>query len=246
MDPLELTRRHFFSRSATGIGLAALSSLLKADEQTIGLPGLPHFAAKAKRVIYLFQHGAPSQLDLFDHKPALASQRGKELPESIRKGQRLTGMTAYQSSFPSAPTVFQFKQHGAGGQWFSELLPHTARMADHLCVVKSMHTEAINHDPAVTFFQTGFQLAGRPSMGAWLSYGLGSENRDLPAFVVLVSAGQRQCASAGRSGMGLAASFPRSTRASSFAPRRIRCCICRTRKAMSPLRAAGFSMTWRG
>ena len=186
MSPLELTRRHFFSRSATGIGLAALGSLLKAD----GLPGLPHFPAKAKRVIYLFQHGAPSQLDLFDHKPALASQRGKELPESIRQGQRLTGMTAYQASFPSAPPVFEFKQHGKGGIWLSELLPHTARMADQICVVKSMHTEAINHDPAVTFFQTGFQLAGRPSMGAWLSYGLGSENQDLPSFVVLVSQGK--------------------------------------------------------
>ncbi len=186
MNPLELTRRHFFSRSATGIGLAALGSLLKAD----GLPGLPHFPAKAKRVIYLFQHGAPSQLDLFDHKPALASQRGKELPESIRQGQRLTGMTAYQASFPSAPPVFEFRQHGKGGIWLSELLPHTARMADRICVVKSMHTEAINHDPAVTFFQTGFQLAGRPSMGAWLSYGLGSENQDLPSFVVLVSQGK--------------------------------------------------------
>jgi hypothetical protein len=174
-----LTRRHF-----TGIGAAALGSLLRADE------GLPHFAGKAKRVIYLFQHGAPSQLDLFDYKPDLATQRGKELPESIRKGQRLTGMTAFQASFPSAPSIFQFKQYGSGGVWFSELLPHTARMADDICVVKSMHTEAINHDPAVTFFQTGFQLAGRPSMGAWLSYGLGSVNQDLPAFVVMVSQGK--------------------------------------------------------
>jgi hypothetical protein len=174
-----LTRRHF-----TGIGAAALGSLLRADE------GLPHFAGKAKRVIYLFQHGAPSQLDLFDYKPDLAPQRGKELPDSIRKGQRLTGMTAFQASFPSAPSIFQFKQHGSGGVWFSELLPHTARMADQICIVKSMHTEAINHDPAVTFFQTGFQLAGRPSMGAWLSYGLGSANKDLPAFVVMVSQGK--------------------------------------------------------
>jgi hypothetical protein len=178
------TRRHFFSRTATGIGVAALGSLLRADE------AMPHFPAKAKRVIYLFQHGAPSQLDLFDYKPALAGQRGKELPESVRKGQRLTGMTAYQATFPSAPTVFTFKQYGGGGTWFSELLPHTARMADHICVVKSLHTEAINHDPAVTFFQTGFQLAGRPSMGAWLSYGLGSSNQDLPAFVVMVSQGK--------------------------------------------------------
>ncbi len=188
MNPLDLTRRHFFSRGATGVGLAALGSLLGREANAA--EAMPHFAAKAKRVIYLFQHGAPSQLDLFDHKPALASQRGKELPESIRQGQRLTGMTAYQATFPSAPSIFQFKQYGAGGTWMSELLPHTAKMADHLCVVKSMHTEAINHDPAVTFFQTGFQLAGRPSMGAWLSYGLGSANRDLPAFVVMVSQGK--------------------------------------------------------
>ena len=188
MNPLDLTRRHFFSRGATGVGLAALGSLL--GREAGAAEAMPHFAAKAKRVIYLFQHGAPSQLDLFDNKPALASQRGKELPESIRQGQRLTGMTAYQATFPSAPSIFQFKQYGAGGTWMSELLPHTARMADHLCVVKSMHTEAINHDPAVTFFQTGFQLAGRPSMGAWLSYGLGSANQDLPAFVVMVSQGK--------------------------------------------------------
>ncbi len=188
MNPLELTRRHFFSRGATGVGLAALGSLL--GREAGAAEAMPHFAAKAKRVIYLFQHGAPSQLDLFDHKPALASQRGKELPESIRQGQRLTGMTAYQATFPSAPSIFQFKQYGAGGTWMSELLPHTAKMADDLCVVKSMHTEAINHDPAVCFFQTGFQLAGRPSMGAWLSYGLGSANQDLPAFVVMVSQGK--------------------------------------------------------
>ena len=188
MNPLELTRRHFFSRGATGVGLAALGSLL--GREAGAAEAMPHFAAKAKRVIYLFQHGAPSQLDLFDHKPALASQRGKELPESIRQGQRLTGMTAYQATFPSAPSIFQFKQFGAGGTWMSELLPHTAKMADDLCVVKSMHTEAINHVPAVCFFQTGFQLAGRPSMGAWLSYGLGSANQDLPAFVVMVSQGK--------------------------------------------------------
>ena len=127
-NPLDLTRRHFFSRGATGLGIAALGSLLEADSGG-PLPGLPHFAAKAKRVIYLFQHGAPSQLDLFDHKPGLASQRGKELPESIRQGQRLTGMTAYQASFPSAPSIFPFKQHGAGGTWMSDLLPHTAKMA---------------------------------------------------------------------------------------------------------------------
>ncbi|MCC6536452.1 MAG: DUF1501 domain-containing protein [Bryobacterales bacterium] len=192
MNALDLTRRHFFGRTATGIGLAALGSLLGRDAEAADTPllGLPHHAAKAKRVIYLFQHGAPSQLDLFDHKPALAAQRGKDLPESIRKGQRLTGMTAFQTTFPTAPSIFKFAQHGAGGTWMSELLLHTAKLADELCVIKSMHTEAINHDPAVTFFQTGFQLAGRPSMGAWLSYGLGSLNQDLPAFVVMVSQGK--------------------------------------------------------
>ena len=184
---IELTRRHFFSRGATGIGVAALGSLLEADEG--GLPGLPHFAAKAKRLIYLFQHGAPSQLDLFDHKPALASQRGKELPDSIRKGQRLTGMTAYQASFPSAPSIFKFKQHGAGGVWLSELLPHTARMADRLCVVRSMHTEGVAHGPATLFLHCGSTNFIRPSMGSWVLYGLGSENQNLPGFVAMCPGG---------------------------------------------------------
>jgi len=194
-DPIEeqrllITRRHFFGLSSAGIGTAALASLLAPDSQASqGLPGLPHLAAKAKRVIYLFQHGAPSQLDLFDHKPNLAKARGEELPDSIRRGQRLTGMTAYQTRFPTAPTVFRFAQQGASGSWLSELLPHTAKVADDIAVIRSMHTEAINHDPAVTFFQSGFQLAGRPSIGAWISYGLGSESEDLPAFVVMVSQG---------------------------------------------------------
>jgi hypothetical protein len=152
-------------------------------------PGLPHFMPRAKRVIYLFQSGAPSQIDLFDYKPRLHNLRGAELPDSIRRGQRLTGMTATQESFPVAPSRFTFRRHGQAGAWLSELLPHTARIADELCFIKSMHTEAINHDPAITFFQSGAQLAGRPSMGAWVSYGLGSESRDLPAFVVLVSQG---------------------------------------------------------
>jgi hypothetical protein len=173
-----------------GAGLAALQTLLSRDAQASGgLPGLPHFAPKAKRVIYLFQHGAPSQLDLFDHKPALADQRGKDLPASVRKGQRLTGMTAYQTTFPTAPSIFKFAQHGKSGMWLSELLPHTAKVADELCLIKSVRTDAINHDPALTFFQTGFQLAGRPSMGSWVSYGLGAESQDLPAFVVMVSQG---------------------------------------------------------
>ena len=198
MDPLldhrlHINRRHFFGRM--GLGLTALAALLHeessaADASSIGgLPGLPHFPPKAKRVIYLFQSGAPSQMDLFDHKPQLAERRGTDLPDSIRQGQRLTGMTASQDSFPIAPTRFGFAQHGRSGAWLSELLPHTARVADDLCFIKTMHTDAINHDPAITFFQTGAQLAGRPSIGSWLSYGLGSENRDLPAFVALLSNG---------------------------------------------------------
>ena len=150
-------------------------------------PGLPHFAPKAKRVIYLFQSGAPSQLDLFDYKPQLAKRHGTDLPDSIRNGQRLTAMTAGQTSFPVAQSIFKFAQHGQSGAWLSELLPYTAKVADDLCFIKSMHTEQINHDPAVTFAQTGFQLAGRPSLGAWVSYGLGTMNQDLPAFVVMIT-----------------------------------------------------------
>ena len=204
MDPatekkLLLTRRHFFGLSSVGIGTAALAALLNDDlhagvsgsEQAshLGLPGLPHFAPKAKRIIYLFQSGAPSQMELFDYKPGLNELAATELPSSIRMGQRLTGMTAKQSSFPVVPSLFKFAQHGNSGAWLSELLPHTAKVADQLCFIKSMHTEAINHDPAITFFQTGFQLAGRPSIGSWLSYGLGSENKSLPAFVVMISQG---------------------------------------------------------
>jgi hypothetical protein len=177
---LLLTRRHFFGRTATGLGIGALATLLGKD-------GLP---AKARRVICLFQHGGPSQLDLFDYKPELQKLRGANLPESVRMGQRLTGMTAYQATFPTAPSIFKFAQHGESGQWLSELLPHTAKVADEISIVRSLHTDAINHDPAVTFFQTGFQLAGRPSMGAWAAYGLGSENQDLPAFIVMVSQGK--------------------------------------------------------
>jgi len=194
---LRLTRRRFFG--SAGIGLAALASLLGDDAQADsgakpqaregGLAGIPHFKPTAKRVIYLFQSGAPSQMDLFDWKPKLADLRGTELPDSIRKGQRLTGMTSTQDSFPVAPSKFKFAQHGKSGAWVSDLMPHTAGVADELCFIKSMHTEAINHDPAVTFFQTGAQIAGRPSIGSWLSYGLGSSNKDLPAFVVLISQG---------------------------------------------------------
>ncbi len=200
MTPLDeyaqsLTRRHLLS---TGLGSIALASLLGEDARAAAppvaeypgaLPGLPHHAAKAKRVIYLFQSGAPSQIDLFDPKPGLTKHRSEDLPDSVRKGQRLTGMTATQTRFPVAPSKYRFARHGKSGAWLSELLPHTAKVADRLCFVRSMHTEAINHDPAVTFFQTGAQIAGRPSIGSWLSYGLGSASRDLPSFVVLVSRG---------------------------------------------------------
>ena len=192
IDPLQLTRRHFFGQSSTGVGVAALASLLNEEAcgkapGSAGIKGFPNFMPKAKRVIYLFQSGAPSQMDLFDHKPKLANLRATELPDSIRMGQRLTGMTAAQSSFPVAPSKFAFKQRGQSGAWVSELLPHIAKISDEVCYVKSMHTQAINHDPAITFFQTGAQLAGRPSMGAWVSYGLGSDNSDLPSFVAMVS-----------------------------------------------------------
>jgi hypothetical protein len=197
-NDLLLTRRHFFGRAATGIGLAALASLLSEELSAApasgrapvgGLNGLPHFKPRAKRVIYLFQSGAPSQMDLFDYKPRLQNLRGTELPGSVRMGQRLTGMTSAQASFPIAPARFTFAQYGRSGAWVSELLPHTARVVDELCFLKSMYTEAINHDPAITFFQTGAQLAGRPSMGSWVSYGLGSENQNLPAFVAMISQG---------------------------------------------------------
>jgi Protein of unknown function (DUF1501) len=192
LTELALTRRHFFSRTSTGIGVAALASLLTESGHAAlsgGLPGLPHFPAKAKRVIYLFQFGGPSQIDLFDPKPALKKLQGADLPGEIRMGQRLTTMTAGQSKFPVASSLFRFAQHGQSGAWLSDLLPYTTKIADELCLIRSLHTEQINHDPGVTFFQTGFQLAGRPSIGAWLSYGLGSENGDLPAFVVMTSRG---------------------------------------------------------
>ena len=186
-DSLTLTRRQLFSRSSSGIGTLALASLLQDRASAAAM--LPHIAPKAKRIIYLFMQGGPSQLDLFDPKPALAKRHGEDLPASVRMGQRITGMTSKQSTLPVAPTPFKFAQHGQSGAWVSELLPHTAKMADHLCFIRSMNSEAINHDPAVTFLQTGDQMPGRPSFGAWLSYGLGSENADLPAFVVLISRG---------------------------------------------------------
>jgi hypothetical protein len=195
------TRRQLLGRCGGGLGAMALGALFDRDlgaaerdaggssPAGAGIPGFPSFAARAKRVIYLFQSGAPSQMDLFDPKPGLGRFQGADLPDSIRLGQRLTGMTSRQDRFPVAASKFAFRRHGQSGAAVSELLPFTARVADELCFIRSMHTEAINHDPAVTFFQTGAQLAGRPSIGSWIAYGLGSENADLPAFVVMISRG---------------------------------------------------------
>lgn len=202
MDPIlkyqdELNRRTFLKMTG-GMGVAALFSLLGTEalagqgpkhHRIGGLDGIPHFTPKANRVIYLHQSGAPSQMDLFDYKPGLSEKRGENLPDSIRNGQRLTGMTSGQKTFPVAPSIFKFAQHGSNGVWLSELWPHLSEITDELCFVYSMQTEAINHDPAITFFQTGSQLAGRPSMGSWLAYGLGTDNKDLPAYVVLTSVG---------------------------------------------------------
>jgi hypothetical protein len=191
---LAITRRQFFGRTSVGIGTAALASLLGDDlpgattEAATGAqPGLPHFAPKAKRVIYLFQGGAPSHVDLFDHKPELLKRRGQELPESVQMGQRLTTMTAGQKTRPVLPGITGFKQYGQSGAWLCDFLPHTGAVADDLCFIKSMQTDAINHAPAVTFFLTGAEQPGRPSLGSWLSYGLGSLNQNLPTFVVLTS-----------------------------------------------------------
>ena len=198
---LFMTRRQLFGRAAKGIGTAALGWLMNpelfsglpargglgADSKTGGLAGLPHFAPRAKRVIFLHQSGAPSQMDLYDYKPKLQELRGQDLPASVRRGQRITGMTSGQDSLPLTPSIFKFSQHGASGTWISELLPHTAKIVDDIAIIRTVHTEAINHDPAITFIQTGSQQPGRPSMGAWISYGLGSDNRNLPAYVVLIS-----------------------------------------------------------
>jgi len=190
------TRRQFFGRSATGIGVAALASLTNpclfanspgGRRASGGILAAPHITPRAKRVIYLFMSGAPSQMDLFDYKPKTVEMFDTDLPDSVRMGQRITTMTAGQSRLPIAPSIYKFRQHGESGTWVSELLPHTARVVDDLAVIKSVHTEAINHDPGITFMLTGTQNPGRPSMGAWLPYGLGSANSDLPAFVVLHS-----------------------------------------------------------
>ena len=179
---LSATRRQLLGHGARGFGALALNQLLGAKE-----PGkdLPHFAPKAKRAIYLHMVGAPPQLDLLDYKPGMKDWFDKDLPESIRKGQRLTTMTSGQTRFPIAPSVFKFAQHGQSGAWISELLPNVAKMADDLTIIRSMNTEAINHEPAITFIQTGNQIAGKPCIGSWMAYGLGSMNQDLPTFVVL-------------------------------------------------------------
>jgi hypothetical protein len=200
-NPLEesylgMNRRQFFGKTAAGLGSLALGSLmnnklLAESPFERGTLGAPHFAPKAKRVIYLFQNGGPSQLDLFDYKPGLKDYYDVDLPNSIRNGQRVTGMTSGQARFPIAPSIFDFKKHdnNQDGLWVSELYPHTGAMAKELCVVNSMHTSAINHEPGITFLQTGSELPGRPSFGSWASYGLGSGNENLPAFVVMISQG---------------------------------------------------------
>ncbi len=197
-----MNRRAFLSKTAVGIGGAALGALLgcnslggESPEQLVSnLSGILsngklHFAPKAKRIIYLFQSGGPSQFELFDEKPLLNQLRGEELPESVRQGQRLTGMTSGQESFPLVGSPYRFQQYGKSGTSISDLLPYTAKVVDDICIIKSMYTEAINHDPAITFFQTGSQQPGRPCIGSWLSYGLGSMNENLPTFTVLLSRG---------------------------------------------------------
>lgn len=193
----QVDRRTFFKKTSLGLGAIALGSLLgpgklfagnSSQRPTMsGLPGLPHFAAKAKRIVYLFQSGGPSQFETYEFKPKLNEFHGQDLPASIRQGQRLTGMSGDQTAFPITSSIYNFQQYGNSRKWVSELMPHTAEIVDDLCFIHSMYTEQINHDPAITFFQTGHQLPGRPSIGSWLSYGLGSLNENLPSFIVLVS-----------------------------------------------------------
>ncbi len=182
------TRRQFFAHGARGLGVAALASLGKSatiSQPKGGLPGLPHFAPKAKRAIYLHMVGAPPQIDLLDYKPEMRNWFDKDLPDSIRRGQRLTTMTSGQTRFPIAPSIFKFNQYGKSGAWISELLPNLGKMVDDVAIIRTMNTEAINHEPAITFIQTGFMIAGKPCLGSWVAYGLGSMNEDLPTFVVM-------------------------------------------------------------
>ncbi|HKD37827.1 MAG TPA: DUF1501 domain-containing protein, partial [Pirellulales bacterium] len=188
------TRRQFFSRGANVVGAAAMASLMgpkwltpSASAAEAIRKNLTNFAPKAKQVIYLHMVGGPGQMDLYDYKPKMKEFFDKDLPDTVRMGQRLTGMTANQARFPIAPSKYKFAQHGKCGMWVSELLPHTAKMVDDMCFIRSMHTEAINHEPAITYMQTGNQVTGRPCLGAWVSYGLGALNEDLPTFVVLVA-----------------------------------------------------------
>ncbi len=180
-------RRQFLNRFGMGFGSVALADMMAGESRAAGVLDGGHLPARVKRIIYLFQSGGPSQMDMLDYKPLLNEKHGQQLPDEVRKGQRLTGMSGNQSSLPLVGSPFKFAQHGESGQWMSDLLPHTAKIADDICVVKSMYTEAINHGPGVTMLQTGSQFPGRPSMGSWLNYGLGAENRDLPSFVVLVT-----------------------------------------------------------
>ncbi len=204
----QMDRRNFLTKTSMGLGAIALGSLLNADKAFASVKsgaldksspeallksynknrlGLPHHLPKAKRIVYLFQSGGPSQLEMWDYKPKLKNMFGQDLPDSVRQGQRLTAMSAEQTTFPMAPSIFDFKQYGESGTWASELLPYTAEVVDELCFIKSMQTDQINHDPAITFMQTGNQLPGRPSIGSWLSYGLGSDNENLPTFITLIT-----------------------------------------------------------
>jgi hypothetical protein len=194
----EKTRRDFLRKTASGLGAIALGSMFNPlsassdfnlSDKVTGLATGINFPARAKRIIYLFQSGGPSQLETFDYKPALEKWHGKEIPPSVQGTQRNSGMVADQSTFPLVKSIYSFKQYGQAGAWVSELFPRTAAVVDDLCIIKSMYTEAINHEPAVIFMQTGSQLTGRPSIGSWLSYGLGSSNDNLPGFVVMISKG---------------------------------------------------------